>query len=108
METELNGVTWSNIFEVLLSNLLSTVANNVIIGGMWVDHYGTIEFKNTGNFALKKKFILKVSGEKCVMKFTKAGWLGAGRWQTTGDIFGKDGKLKYILVAYFLTFIFTE
>lgn len=51
---------------------------------MWVDHFGTLEIINETN------------GDKCVVKVTKAGWLGSGRYETNAEIFDKDGKLKYI------------
>ena len=46
---------------------------------MWVDHFGTLEMKN------------HTTGEKCIIKVTKAGWLGSGRYETSGDVFNKEG-----------------
>jgi hypothetical protein len=46
---------------------------------MWVDHFGTLEIIN------------HTTGEKCVVKVTKTGWLGSGRYETNGEVFDKNG-----------------
>jgi len=61
---------------------LETAAYNVIIGGMWVDHFGEIEIKN------------ETTGDVCTLKLTKAGWLGSGRWETFGEVKNSQGKKK--------------
>jgi hypothetical protein len=63
-------------------NHLDTCAHNVIVGWMWVDHFGTLEFKN------------KTTGDRAVINFTKSGWLGAGRFELAGDVMDKDGNVK--------------
>jgi len=84
-EVTVSGLNWIKFLkfgDIIEWGHMDTCASNVIIGGMWVDHYGTVEFKNI------------VSGERCVLKFTKAGWLGAGRYNTSGEVFDKNGKLR--------------
>jgi hypothetical protein len=58
---------------------LDTCAHNVIVGAMWIDHFGTIHLRNhtTGDFAN--------------VKFNRAGWLGSGRWEFSGDISNNQG-----------------
>jgi len=62
-----------------------TSAYNVIIGGMWVDHYGEIEVKN------------EKTGDSCVLKLKKAGWLGSGRWEVQGEVKNAEGKTRVLL-----------
>jgi len=61
---------------------LDTCAHNVIIGGMWVDHWGTLEIVN------------HTTGDRGILTFNKCGWLGAGRFTISGEIFDKDNTLK--------------
>jgi len=63
-------------------NHLDTCAHNVIVGWMWVDHFGSLEVVN------------KTTGDKGVIKFNKCGWLGAGRYELTGEITDKDGQVR--------------
>jgi len=62
---------------------LETCAHNTIIGGMWIDHFGTVTITNTN------------TGMKGLLTFTKCGWLGAGRFEVTGDITDKSGAVLY-------------
>eukprot|EP01115_Flamella_aegyptia_P000433 TRINITY_DN106242_c0_g1_i1.p1 TRINITY_DN106242_c0_g1~~TRINITY_DN106242_c0_g1_i1.p1 ORF type:complete len:444 (-),score=89.16 TRINITY_DN106242_c0_g1_i1:39-1370(-) len=92
---------------------LDTCAHNVIVGGMWVDHFGTLEIVNhtTGDKCVVKvtkagwlgmwvdhfgtlEIVNHTTGDKCVVKVTKAGWLGAGRFETNAEIFDNNGKLR--------------
>jgi len=68
-----DNITWHH---------LETCAHNVIIGGMWVDHYGDLEIIN------------HATGDKCVLKATRCGWIGAGRFEINGDIFDGQGNLR--------------
>jgi len=68
--------------EVITWNHLDTCANNVIIGGMWVDHYGDLEIKSQN------------SGDTCSVKFTRAGYFGAGRYEINGQVVDKNGTPK--------------
>jgi len=63
-------------------NHLETTAHNVIIGGMWVDHYGVLEVVN------------HTTKDKCVLNVTKCGWLGVGRYEVQGEVFDDSGKAK--------------
>jgi len=63
-------------------NHLDTCAHNIIVGWMWVDHFGTLEVKN------------KTTGDKGIITFSRSGWLGAGRFELSGGIYDKDGKLR--------------
>jgi len=68
-------------------NHLETSAYNVIIGGMWVDHYGTLEIKN------------HTTGDKCVLTATKCGYFSRGRYETSAKIFDGKGNLKLKLAG---------
>jgi len=63
-------------------NHLDTTAHNVIVGGMWVDHYGTLEVNN------------HTTGDKCVLRVTKSGWLGVGRFEVNGEVVDKEGVVR--------------
>jgi len=63
-------------------NHLETCANNVIIGGMWVDHYGDLEIKNN------------TTGDICSVKFTRCGYFGSGRYEINGFVQDKTGAKK--------------
>jgi len=66
---------------------METCAHNVIIGGMWVDHYGILEVKN------------HTIGDRAELRFTKTGWLGAGRFDMSADIFDDKGNLRLKLAG---------
>jgi len=61
---------------------LDTTAHNVIIGGMWVDHYGTLQVTN------------HTTGDKCILRVTKSGWLGSGRYDVQGEVVDVNGNIK--------------
>jgi Oxysterol-binding protein len=84
------------LFSPLLSYLLSSLSpplshktmhrsccHNIILGSLWLDHYGDLTITN------------HTTGDKCLMKFQKAGYFGAGRYVVSGEVFDKDGNLKY-------------
>jgi anti-sigma28 factor (negative regulator of flagellin synthesis) len=84
-EVTVNGSSFFNTFKYgdeFTWGHLDTAAHNIIIGGMWVDHYGTLEVKNRTN------------GDRGVIRYTKCGWLGAGRFELNGEIYDKDNKLR--------------
>jgi len=60
---------------------LVTACHNIIIGSLWLDHYGDLEIVN------------HTTGHKCLLKFAKAGWLGAGRYGVTGEIVDSNGNV---------------
>lgn len=55
-----------------------TKANNIVVGGTWIDSFGTL---NIGS---------DESGCKAEIDFTQCGWLGQGRYQMEGYIYDKD------------------
>eukprot|EP01118_Nematostelium_gracile_P004578 TRINITY_DN1536_c0_g1_i1.p1 TRINITY_DN1536_c0_g1~~TRINITY_DN1536_c0_g1_i1.p1 ORF type:complete len:442 (-),score=137.62 TRINITY_DN1536_c0_g1_i1:91-1221(-) len=61
---------------------LDTCAHNIIVGWMWVDHFGTLNFTN------------KKTGDSASIVFSKCGWLGAGRYELSGNILDKNGKIR--------------
>lgn len=67
---------------VITWNHLDTCANNVIIGGMWVDHYGDLVIVNN------------TTGDQCKLTFTRSGFFGAGRYEINGKVMDKDGNAK--------------
>jgi len=64
---------------------LNTSCHNIILGSLWLDHYGELVITN------------HTTGTKCVMKFTKAGWLSAGRYQVVAEVQDKEGNVKLTL-----------
>ncbi|KAM9967435.1 hypothetical protein ACTFIW_001519 [Dictyostelium discoideum] len=64
-------------------NHLVTCCHNIIIGSLWLDHYGDLVIEN------------HTTGSKAVLKFAKSGWLGAGRYGVTGEIMDCEGDVRY-------------
>lgn len=67
---------------------LNSCAHNVIIGGMWIDHYGTLEMENHSK-----------GGYKMKTEFTQCGFLSAGRWQVNGTVTDPQGKVTLTLTG---------
>jgi hypothetical protein len=98
LETELKSKFYGNSSEVIILGMnhanfatsgehvtwghLITACHNIILGSLWLDHYGDLSIEN------------HTTGDKVLLKFSKAGWLGAGRYNVTGDILDKDGKVR--------------
>jgi len=78
----LNTLEFTKFNDVFTWGHMDTIAHNIIIGGMWVDHFGTLEIKN------------HTTGDRGVLKFTQCGWLGAGRFDMSAEIFDSTGKLR--------------
>jgi hypothetical protein len=89
----------------------STAAYNVIVGSMWVDHYG-------GSFSFFLSFSILIAlfcteleiknhttGDICTLKLSKAGWLGSGRWEVNGLVKTAEGRARVILAGSFIDFI---
>jgi len=72
---------------------IDSCAHNIIIGGMWVDHFGTLEIK------------VQETGMKAVINFAKCGWLGSGRYDLNGDILNPNGNKKLKLTGKWNDFI---
>jgi hypothetical protein len=52
--------------------------NNLIIGRIWIDHFGTLSITNA------------TTGDSCTINFEKCGWLSKGRYEVSGTV--KDSK----------------
>jgi len=63
----------------------NSFVHNILVGGMWIEYWGEVEIKSN----LSK-------GEKCVLKFHKAGWFGDRR-AVSGHIIDAEGKTRYNL-----------
>ncbi|EGC35821.1 hypothetical protein DICPUDRAFT_91950 [Dictyostelium purpureum] len=101
LETELKSKFYGNSSEVEIEgvnhfinkktgdhytwNHLVTCCHNIIIGSLWLDHYGDLVITN------------HTTGSKCVLKFAKSGWLGAGRYTVTGEILDSEDDVRYRL-----------
>lgn len=101
LETDLKSKFYGNSTEVFIGGTnhmrihktgehitwghLVTCCHNIILGSIWVDHYGDLTFTN------------HTTGDKCVLKFQKAGYFGAGRYVVAGEVFDKEGNLKITL-----------
>jgi len=97
LETELKSKFYGNSSEVYISgnNILNinktgeqfcwghvvSCCHNILIGSLWLDHYGDLEIKHT-------------SGAKAILHFQKAGYFGSGRYVVTGEVFDASGNLK--------------
>jgi len=62
------------------SVLPTTRVNNLIIGSIWIDHFGTLVINNLKN------------GESCSLTFEKCGWLGSGRHAVNGYVKDASGN----------------
>lgn len=76
-----NMITFHKFNETIAWGHMQTTANNVIIGGMWLDHFGELTIESP-------------SGAQAVLKMTQSGWLGAGRYDLNADITDAKGKLR--------------
>lgn len=84
-EVYVDGDSWMELKKTgdkFTWNHLDTCAHNVILGSMWVDHFGTLEVTNT------------TTNETARIVFTRCGWLGAGRFELNGDILDSNGVVK--------------
>lgn len=52
-----------------------------------MDHFGTLEVKN------------HTTGDRGIVRFTKSGWLGAGRFELSGEIYDSKGNLRLKVVG---------
>eukprot|EP01128_Nolandella_sp_AFSM9_P004434 TRINITY_DN1987_c0_g1_i1.p1 TRINITY_DN1987_c0_g1~~TRINITY_DN1987_c0_g1_i1.p1 ORF type:complete len:526 (+),score=175.89 TRINITY_DN1987_c0_g1_i1:55-1578(+) len=65
----------------------ATLVQNVIIGRMWVDHYGEMEVIEDGSKRYSK------------LKFTKCGWFSKGWHEVKGHSYNEEGKEEFLLNA---------
>lgn len=58
----------------------TTRVNNLIIGRLWMDHFGQLAVKNLR------------TGDVCNLTFEKCGWLSRGRYEVSGYVKTSEGK----------------
>lgn len=66
---------------------MTTVTHNIVIGGLWIDHYGEIVAKNHS------------TGDTTTIRFAKAGFMAAGQFGVTGEVRNASGQVCYRLVG---------
>jgi hypothetical protein len=64
---------------------VKSTLHNVIIGSMWIDHYGDFEVVN------------KTNGEKAKIHMKQYGWFGKGWHEVDGEILDSKGITRYII-----------
>eukprot|EP01119_Soliformovum_irregulare_P005114 TRINITY_DN1650_c0_g1_i1.p1 TRINITY_DN1650_c0_g1~~TRINITY_DN1650_c0_g1_i1.p1 ORF type:complete len:470 (-),score=148.88 TRINITY_DN1650_c0_g1_i1:101-1510(-) len=64
---------------------VKTCVHNIIVGRMWIDHYGEFEVVN------------KSTGEKAKIRMKECGWFSKGWHEVNGEIYDAQGKECIIL-----------
>jgi len=59
-----------------------TVVHNVIVGKLWIDHFGEMELRN------------ETTGDKAKIEFTECGWFSKGRYEVSGVIMDSKGTKR--------------
>jgi oxysterol-binding protein 1 len=59
---------------------VTTCVNNLIVGKLWIDHYGDMVVTNHS------------TGETCTLTFKAAGWRGKSQYEIEGKVQAKDGS----------------
>jgi len=62
---------------------MTTVTHNIILGGIWIDHFGEITAKN------------HTTGDSTTIRFAKAGFMAAGQFGVTGEVRDAQGRIRY-------------
>lgn len=62
---------------------VTTCANNLIMGKIWLDHYGDMVVKN------------HTTGDVCSLAFKPCGWRGKGQYEIEGSVKDKIGEKFY-------------
>lgn len=62
-----------------------TYVHNMIIGRLWIDHYGETVVTNKSN------------GEKAVLRMKQCGWFSKGWHEVTGEVLDKDGTPWFVI-----------
>jgi len=75
---------------------LQTTVHNIIVGKVWLDHYGEMEVTN------------KLNGDKAKLDFTKCGWFSKGFHEVSGTIFDSNGLASYQLYGKWNESIFAK
>jgi hypothetical protein len=57
--------------------------NNLIVGKLWIDHYGDMVVTN------------HTTGDVCTLTFKPAGWRGKSQFEIEGKAVTKSGEVKY-------------
>lgn len=55
---------------------------NIILGGMWIEHYGNMEIQNIK------------TGDTCIIKFKKSGLFEGTRYEVSGNITDSEGSKR--------------
>jgi len=66
---------------------VKTCVHNIIIGTIWIDHYGDLIITN------------KKSGEKATINFKPCGWFSKGWHEITGEVYDAQGNICLSLVG---------
>lgn len=72
----------------------TSVANNLVVGGMWVDHFGEVNIVDVNG-----------SGYTCKIQFTRCGWFSEGRYEVNAEVFGPDGKPRMVMAGKWNEFL---
>lgn len=59
---------------------VTTCVNNLIVGKLWIDHYGDMIITN------------HKTSEKALVRFKPAGWRGKGQYEIEGDVTDSTGR----------------
>jgi len=59
---------------------VKTCVHNIIVGRMWIDHYGEFEVVN------------KNTGEKAKIRMKECGWFSKGWHEVSGEVYDANGK----------------
>ena len=71
--------------DLLSVQVPTTIAHNIIIGGLWIDNCGDLVVNN------------HATGEKCVLTFKKCGWMGADYRQVYGHCIDSEGAKRMVV-----------
>lgn len=64
---------------------VTTCVNNLIVGKLWVDHYGDMVVIN------------HATGDECLIRFKQSGWRGKSQFEVEGGVKTRDGVQVYEL-----------
>eukprot|EP00158_Paraphelidium_tribonemae_P008019 Partr_v1_DN28436_c0_g1_i2_m41728 putative Oxysterol-binding protein len=64
---------------------VTTAVNNLIVGKLWIDHFGDMLITN------------HLTNETCLLTFKQAGWSGRGQYEIVGEAKDAKGNVKFEL-----------
>jgi len=67
-----------------------TCVHNLIIGSVWIDHFGELDIKNLKN------------NDSLVLTFEQCGWLGKRRYEVHGDVKTEQGLVTHSISGKWL------